>query len=182
MGIPTLIKSVTASDDSEITFVDGTSSVVFDSTYDEYMFVFTALNPSSDQVKLQFQCNAVDASGYNETMVATYFYADHCEDDSDASLQYEASYDSLGTGDIILSVHTGNDADQTVSGILNIFSPASTTYTTNFYATTQSSNNVNCSINAYIGGYFNITAAIDEIKFYMSSGNFDGTIEMYGIA
>ena len=182
MGITTLIKTVTASDDSEITFVDGTSSVVFDSTYDEYMFVFTGLNPSTDQVKLMFQCNAAGASGYNESVVAGYAYADHCEDDSDASYQYDASYDQVGTSDIIMSVHTGSDADQTVAGILHLFSPASTTYVTHFYWDTQSSSNVNCSINAHGGGLFNLTAAIDEIRFYMSSGNFDGTIEMYGIA
>ena len=32
MGIPTLIKTLTASGSSSLDFVDGTSSVVFDST------------------------------------------------------------------------------------------------------------------------------------------------------
>ena len=87
-----------------------------------------------------------------------------------------------GTAYNWISYNTGNDADQSTAGILHIFSPANTTYVTHFYWDTNQSTNVNCSVHAHGGGYFNITAAIDEIKFYMSSGNFDGTIEMYGIA
>jgi hypothetical protein len=33
----------------------------------------------------------------------------------------------------------------------------------------------------FIAGYINTTSAIDEISFKMPSGNFDGTIQMYGI-
>jgi hypothetical protein len=33
----------------------------------------------------------------------------------------------------------------------------------------------------HLAGYINTTAAIDEISFKMNSGNFDGTIQMYGI-
>ena len=32
-----------------------------------------------------------------------------------------------------------------------------------------------------MAGYINATGAIDEIRFKMDSGNFDGTIAMYGI-
>ena len=32
-----------------------------------------------------------------------------------------------------------------------------------------------------VSGYFNVTAAIDDIQFKMTSGNFDGIIKMYGI-
>ena len=33
----------------------------------------------------------------------------------------------------------------------------------------------------YAAGYFNVTAAIDDIQFKMSSGNFDGKIKMWGV-
>ena len=34
----------------------------------------------------------------------------------------------------------------------------------------------------YIAGYFNVTAAITQIQFKMSSGNIDaGIIQMYGV-
>jgi hypothetical protein len=41
MGIPTLIKTLTASDSASLAFVDGAASVTLDSTYDEYMFMVT---------------------------------------------------------------------------------------------------------------------------------------------
>ena len=34
----------------------------------------------------------------------------------------------------------------------------------------------------YAGGYVNVTEHVDEIQFKMSSGNFDGVIQMYGIS
>ena len=38
------------------------------------------------------------------------------------------------------------------------------------------------SVDAYVGGYFNTTSAINAISFKMSSGNITvGTIKMYGI-
>jgi hypothetical protein len=38
------------------------------------------------------------------------------------------------------------------------------------------------SHNNFVSGYFNLTAAIDEIQFKMSSGNIDsGIIKLYGI-
>jgi hypothetical protein len=33
----------------------------------------------------------------------------------------------------------------------------------------------------YAAGYINDTTAVDDIRFKMSSGNFDGIIKMYGI-
>ncbi len=39
-GAMTFIKKITASSDSTISFVHGSSSVVFDSTYKEYLFLF----------------------------------------------------------------------------------------------------------------------------------------------
>ena len=33
----------------------------------------------------------------------------------------------------------------------------------------------------YCAGYFNTTSAINAVQFKMESGNFDGTIKMYGI-
>ena len=68
------------------------------------------------------------------------------------------------------------------AGILHLFSPSNTTYVTHFYATVNCSRHDNISQIVHCAGYINVTAAIDEISFKMSSGNFDGAIQMYGIA
>ena len=48
------IKKLTASTSSTLTFHNGTSSVVLDSTYKEYIFTFNNLHPSADDAVLQF--------------------------------------------------------------------------------------------------------------------------------
>jgi hypothetical protein len=38
------------------------------------------------------------------------------------------------------------------------------------------------TVDMYVAGYCNVTAAIDGVQFSMSSGNIDaGTIKMYGV-
>ena len=54
-GSMTFIKKLTASSSSDLTFHNGTSSVVFDSTYKEYLFTFNNMHPETDKVDFQFQ-------------------------------------------------------------------------------------------------------------------------------
>ena len=44
----TLIKTVTANESSDVTFVNGRSDVVLDSTYPVYKFVFTNVHPENN--------------------------------------------------------------------------------------------------------------------------------------
>ena len=183
MGIPTLIKTLTADNDTSLSFVDGTSDVVLDSTYDEYMFVFTDIGPATDSVEFQFQVNASAQSGYNETMTTTFFETYHQESDGDANIGYRAASDQAqGTAYQQLAYDLENDADGSCAGILHLFSPSNTTYVTHFYSRFSAMHTQPMSSELFAAGYINVTAAIDEISFAMSSGNFDGVIQMYGIS
>ena len=176
-GDVVLISSQTASGDSAITFNSGITS-----TYGEYIFKFYNINPATDGENFTFQANAVDASGYNETMTTTYVNAYHFEDDSATSLAYTAARDQgQGTGYQQLSDNVGNEADQSCVGELHLFNPAGTTYVKHFTATMQEYADDSVSSQKLVAGYFNITAAIDDIQFKMSSGNFDGKIKMWGV-
>ena len=183
MGIPTLIKTLTAADDASLSFVDGTSDVVLDSTYDEYMFVMTNINPATDDTYFSFQVNAAAASGFNETITSTSFIAQQAEAGGSEFFGYHSSFDQAeGTAYQYLSNNMSNDADQGMAGILHLFSPSSTTYVKHFYARTIFSQATDYAEESYYAGYINTTSAIDEISFKMNSGNFDGVIQMYGIA
>ena len=57
-GAMVLIKEQTASSSSTISFVDGTSDVVLDSTYPIYKFVWINVHPATDNVRFSFQGNA----------------------------------------------------------------------------------------------------------------------------
>ena len=178
MGIPTLISTHTASNSSSIDITSG-----IDSTYDEYMFVFTDINPATDTSGFAFQVNASGGSGFNETMTTTLFNTAHYEDDSLTSLLYRTASDQAqGTAYQPLAVYMGSGADESAAGILHLFNPSSTTYVKHFYARVQNYHAENGSRENYTAGYINTTSAIDEISFAQSSGNFDGVIQMYGIS
>ena len=186
MGILTLIKTLTADGDSSLSFVDGTSSVVLDSTYDEYMFVFTDIGPATDNVRFQFQVNATDdaGGGYDTSTITTATWDGHASEGEDAgAIEYQAGHDQAnGTAFQRIIGGVGSDADQSCAGVMHLFNPSSTTYVKHFYAHTIHSQANDIVCNYFISGYINDTTAIDEIQFKMSSGNFDGVIQLYGIS
>ena len=175
------IKSLTASGDSTLSFVDGTSDVVLDSTYPVYCFKWITIHPQTDDTKILFQGSTDGGSNYNVTMTTTYFLAQHDEADSATTLTYATGDDQAqGTAFQRLNESTGADNDQCVSGQLYLFSPSSTTFVKHFMSRSATQfDNINDS---YCAGYFNTTSAIDAIQFKMSSGNIDaGKIELFGI-
>ena len=183
-GSMTFIKKLTASSSGTLSFVDGTSSVVLDNTYKEYLFVFNNIHPATDGVYFSFQGNAAGGSGFDETITSTVFVAQHSEGGSGAELGYGNSRDQAqGTAIQNISDTIGNDNDQSLSGYLRLFNPSSTTFVKHFMATTNIAHPSNFTMNNYSAGYFNTTSAIDEIQFSMNSGNIDaGTISLYGIS
>ena len=96
---------------------------------------------------------------------------------------YTAGEDlAQGTGVQPLLADLGNDNDQNACGKLWLFNPASTTFTKHYMS--EFSNMLNDDyMNLFVvGGYCNVTAAIDGVQFSMQSGNIDaGTIKLYGV-
>ena len=184
-GSSTLIKTLTASSSSDLSFVDGTSDVVLDNTYKEYLFVFNSIHPATTGAVLHFQANASGGSGYDETITSTGFYAINREDDTYTEVSYQAGFDQAqGTGYNLLSGDIKNDNDASCSGYLHLFNPSSTTFVKHFIATFDAVSNAAppYATHVFTAGYFNTTSAIDEIQFKMSSGNIDaGTIQLIGI-
>ena len=183
-GAMTLIKSQTASSSATISFVDGTSDVVLDSTYPIYKFVWINVHPATDNVRFSFQGNAAGGSGYNETITSTSFRSYHAEADNDTEVAYETGSDQAqGTAFQVLELSSvGNGNDEAVSGELLLFNPSSTTYVKHFISRSIENAANNYAVEGYVAGYFNTTSAIDEIQFKMSSGNIDsGTFKLYGI-
>jgi len=179
MGIPTLIAD-NSSDTTDLASYEITSGI--DSTYDEYMFVFTDIGPATDGTDFLFQCNVAGESGFNETMTTTTFQSYHNEADNSAAMTYFGTLDQAqGTAYQNIADNLGNGADESFSGILHLFSPSSTTYVKHFYARTSAYNLNDVLEDQFTAGYFNVTGAIDEIEFKMASGNFDGSIQMFGI-
>ena len=183
-GAMVFIKKLTSDgSDDDLSFVDGTSSVVLDSTYKEYIFFFNNIHPQTDQTNLVFQANAAGGSSYDETMTTSTFQAQHSEGGS-SELSYESGMDQgQGTAFQRIAHEIGNGNDEFSSGYLHLFNPSSTTFVTHFIAESQSYRYNDYSHRLFTAGYFNTTSAIDEIQFKMSSGEIQGgTISLYGIS
>jgi hypothetical protein len=178
----THIKTVTASSDSAVTFVNGTSDVVLDSTYPIYLFKFINIHPATNGVffTVGFRDGSTD---YDATKTTTYFRAYHDEADSATALEYTAGSDlAQGTGFQYLSDDLGNGNDESCSGELFLFNPSSTTFVKHFMSNSNTYHQSDYSVDVKVAGYCNVTAAIDAVQFKMSSGNIDaGTIKLYGI-
>ena len=163
------------------------SSIVFnsgiDSTNKLYIFQFIDINPATDTALLSFQANATDSTSYDETMTTTFFNALHSESGtSDEAVSYQASNDQAqGTAIQNLTRNIGNDANSSVAGTMWLFNPSNTTYVKHFYSRINSHYHAEVTHDCFCAGYINTATAIDDIKFQMDDGNFDGTIKMYGV-
>jgi len=153
------LTSVTASNDATIEF----DNTILDGTYDEYIFRFINVVPSSDSVIFSAQVSTDNGSTY----VATGYYS------------VSTSYSSL-----IIGSSVGSSANENgVSGNMTLMGVTSST---EYKGALINTIVVDASGNADPEPYpqFNIqtASAIDAVKFYFGSGNVEsGTISVYGV-
>jgi hypothetical protein len=188
LGSMVFIKKQTASSSATISFVDGTSDVVLDDTYKEYLFTFNNMHPATSGVDFQFNLSIDGGSNYNATKTSTGIRTFHGEDGSSAALAY---YDGTNANTYDLAQSTSfqtlfsgvnNNNDDSGSGTIKIFNPSSTTFVKHYMTDAQFSHSTPRSMRFIFAGYANTTSAVDAIQFKMSSGNIDaGDICLYGI-
>ena len=176
-GNMVLISSQTANNSASLSFTTG-----IDSTYKEYQFYFIDIHARTDDTQFEFNMSTDGGSNYNVTKTTTYIEAYHNEADSVTGLGYAASKDLAQSTSFQRLLHSlGSGADENGSGILQLFNPASTTYVKHFIMNGIHNASFDYALNDFIAGYGNTTSACNAVQFKMSSGNFDGTILMYGI-
>ena len=184
-GSMVLIKEQTASSSATISFVDGSSDTILDSTYPIYLFKFINIHPATDNVSFQFNLSIDSGSNYNVTKTTSWFNTFHDEADSNTNLRYDDpnTFDlAQSTSFATYEAGLGNDNDQSCVGNLFLFNPSNTTFVKHFFGTSNSALFHNYTRQAYVAGYGNTTSAVDAVQFKMSSGNIDsGTIKLYGI-
>ena len=178
------IKSISASNDSTISFVNGSSSVVFDATYHVYLFVYKQIHPSASNPEFGFNFSDDTSShAYNLQKTGTYFNNYNNEGDNDSGLGYNANQDMTNsTGIQTILEDLGNDNDQAGSGYLFVFNPANTATNTHYMGRSSNCHGSDYSQDIWYSGYVdNGTAATTAVQFKMSSGDIDtGLIDLYG--
>ena len=183
IGSMVFIKKVTASSSSTISFVDGSSSVVLDDTYKEYLFTFKNIHPSANQ-NFEFNVSIDTGSNYNVAKTTSFFRAQHLEGGHSQVFSYETGDDlAQGTGVARISNLCGTENDMNVSGYLYLFNPSSTTFVKHFMSRVNSTfTSSDATVDLHMAGYANTTSAVDAVQFSFTSGNIDaGDICLYGI-
>ena len=182
-GSTTLIKTLTASSSATLSFVDGASSVVLDSTYKEYLFIFNNIHPADDDAAFDFNLSIDSGSNYNVTKTTTVHRAYHTEAGAAPTLEYYPSEDlAQSTAFQSIAAEIGNANDESVSGYLHLFNPSSTTFVKHFMTNAGQNTYHNLAMQTLTAGYGNTTSAVDAVQFKMDTGNIDaGTIQLIGI-
>ena len=183
-GVWTLIKTLTSDgSDSDLSFVNGSSDVVLDSTYPIYLFKFINIHPETDNVQFMHNASTDAGSNYNLTKTNTVFEGESSEGGGDATIGYITGHDiAQGTGNAKFTYNVGNDNDQCVTGEMWLFNPSSTTFVKHFMTVVSNTHNGNYEKNTYTAGYYNTTSDIDAIQFTFSSDEIQGgKIKMYGM-
>ena len=183
-GAMTLIKTLTASGSSTLSFVDGASNVVLDGTYKEYIFKLINIHSVDNSANMVFNLSVDSGSNYNVTKTSSAFAAWHKEDDSGTSLAYNTGNDlaQSTSGQRILFGGLDNANDGNGCATLHLFDPSSTTFVKHFICNAVKNSYHPYAWNTFVAGYGNTTSAVDAIQFSLDSGNIEtGTIKMYGI-
>ena len=182
LGSMVHIKTITASSDSTLSFVHGTSDVVLDSTYPVYLFKFINIHQSQTSFA-SFNVGFRDGgSAYDAIKTTTKFEVYHTEADA-TSFAYSSGDDLANSTSFQRLGLPGYNNDESMVGEMFLFAPSNTTFTKHFISKTNGYyTGSNASWAEYVTGYINTTTAIDGVQFKMSGGNIDaGTVKLYGI-
>jgi hypothetical protein len=185
-GAMTHIKTVTSTGDSNIQFVNGSSSVVFDSTYPIYVLKLINCDTSTNEnVYIDFT-DDTSSHSFDLNIQTSAFVGEHAEDGSSvARLDYSESYDEAnGTSAYIFNINKGgmnSGSDSSASGEFYFFNPSSTTFVKHFIARINSMSEYPGSTDQYVAGYVNTTAAVTGFKIHGVGGNMTGTYKLYGL-
>ena len=132
-GSMVFIKKLTASSSSTLSFVDGSSDVVLDSTYKEYLFIFKDIHHSEADRNLNFNLSIDGGSNYNVTKTSTFFYTNSAEGGGSGSLVYRTGTDlAQSTGIQPMMQGIKGDDDASGVGFMHLFNPSSTTFVKHF--------------------------------------------------
>ena len=171
--------STFTSDGSDST-ADFTSSI--DSTFKEYLFVYSNIHPENNDITFGFQADTGSNTNYNQTITSTSFFSYHREDDV-TGVSYATGGDlAQGTGFQNLSDSVGSANEEAVSGWLRLFDPSNTTFAKHFMACSIANMHSEGAYQPFRQGYINTTTAITRVRFKFNSGEIQGgTIQMFGI-
>jgi len=173
-GSLVLIKSVTASDASNIIFDNDASSVIFDDAYKCYMFNFHRVYGATNDQKIHFitRTGASDSGGTFRQQSMYHTYNGSTSTNPASAPNSDKLYQIAGT--------IRNDNPEYFQGQMFCYGIGENT---RMAITGQCiyKNNSGYTHNEAFSSSSDTTQTINGMKFQMASGNIYGTISLYGI-
>lgn len=174
------IKTQVASSSGSIDFVNGVSSVVFDSTYEAYEFVLSNIKPATNDVILYLRVG----TGGGPTYQATNYTFSGTIATASAIGTFGATgltglpFVATGGGGTSL----GTTAGQNLNACARIGNPAATDFQVFLCQSVYNAATGSGPISIFGGGNWTTAAAITAVRFVMSSGNIaSGRFSLYGL-
>jgi hypothetical protein len=169
------IKSITASDDATIEFVNGASSVILDSTYVIYKFFYYLVIPASDTANLTFEMST-DAGTTWDAPTGVYRYL---QANSGATSNDAPSYTSTGR---ISGQGVGNASGENCAGEVTLFNPSASTVKPLVWFSGASEKDNAKRVSTYGTLRHEAVEDVDSARFKFSSGNItSGSFVLYGL-
>jgi hypothetical protein len=180
-GSLVLIKTQTASGATAVDFTHGTNDVVFDGTYNTYVFKFINIHPSTENIGFSYNFST-DGQSTAAVKTTVAWRSFQNESGTGGVLDYQTAKDvANAAGDQPITWDMESDNDASVSGELFVFSPASTTFVKHFMHQSNGMHSNPACFTNFSAGYVNVTAAVNSVRFLTTSNTFDGTIKLYGL-
>jgi len=151
--------------------------------YKAYEFHFYNIHLSASNADFEFQVNTNYNQDINTTALRAWTYDN---DTHSVAFTYQSSADqtvgdSSGTWCCIAESVNSSNAENSLSGVMTLYDPSSTTYSKHFIANTDMQTSTTYMQYTQMAGYVKTTSAIDKIKFRFGSGNIDsGEIKWFG--
>jgi len=169
------IKTLTASNSANLSFVHGSASVVLDGTYPTYLFKFINIHPVSNDA--DFGVSFRDGGSDYDAVKTTIFYRAY-----HGGVGYDSEDEAQSTARQRFIKGIGSENDESGSGELFLFNPSNTTFVKHFISRGISYPANDDVMDIYTQGYLNTATAIDGVRFDFHSGNIStGAIKLYGI-
>ena len=153
------------------------------SAYKAYEFHFYDLHLAESQGDFEFQVNTSYNQNINSTALRMWTY-DNDTHSKDFTYQDSADQHVGEASDIFCCLAeqvNSSNTENSLSGVMVLFDPSSTTYSKHFIAKTDMQTSTTYMQYTQTAGYIKTTSAIDRIKFQFASSNIDsGEIKWFG--
>ena len=165
-----LLNTQTASNSASLIF----TSTYITSTYKEYIFRWHSINPATDSGTFQIGFSSDNGTSYGPQNRSSYYRGQNSESGSNA-------FGTQGFGSKA-STDAQPDTEYCTVGDFHLYDPLNTTGYKCWWSTSPHNHASQYANMSYAGGFIKTTSAINNLKFYMASGNITGgEIKLYGV-